>query len=672
MQFGDLLVREKRITAAQLADALESQVVHGGRLGTNLVELGFLTEKDVAEALGRLHGLPAAFGEIQPDAAALGVVPPKIADQKEVVPLRMDGTRLSLGMSNPHDLATQDLVAFRSGKRVIPVVMAEFRIHILLRKYYRAIRPLRAVDLGVRRSVQKGGGKGARGNATSARPVDLQSETDFQSLYGERAAPGMLTEDGAEGADSDALRVEPVAVFQDEGAAPIIVRAPFLNEPPSSPAPQIPTHSDLRASWIASPEGMKQSAQQAARTAALTPPPSTGPRRTDPQFPMARAVPEPPPAAARSAPGTAPQAVAGAEAPASSGPRATVQGGEAARVSGADLAMPAGAGPILPGGALPAFKGAAAPAMRSGPGPTIRGGTIHALQQPGPGGANRASQESGATARPALGVRPGTLPSPPGAGASAQGLGRSAAEGGDTSTAPRSSPTPPAWGPQAPLKEPAKSTTSMAARFEAQLLSDAELIPEAELLTSEYEDPSLEDVLELTLADEDAVEPAYPPMMFAEAQKALAQSLDREAVATTVLRFATSKFKRALILSVTRNVVTGWRGMGEGVSERRMKMLVVPLDVPSSFKLVRDTCSHFIGAVRDAPTETFYRLLGAGPPSTAVMMPILARGRVVHLLYVDSGPNEFTPPDVGELLILSQSVTRSYEALIQQRQRATP
>jgi hypothetical protein len=46
------------------------------------------------------------------------------------------------------------------------------------------------------------------------------------------------------------------------------------------------------------------------------------------------------------------------------------------------------------------------------------------------------------------------------------------------------------------------------------------------------------------------------------------------------------------------------------------------------------------------------------------------RGKPVHLLYVDNGPDQLTPPDVGELLILSQSVARSYEALIRARQAA--
>jgi hypothetical protein len=67
----------------------------------------------------------------------------------------------------------------------------------------------------------------------------------------------------------------------------------------------------------------------------------------------------------------------------------------------------------------------------------------------------------------------------------------------------------------------------------------------------------------------------------------------------------------------------------------------------------------------------FYKLLGGGFPTTAVLMPLLVREKLVHLLYVDQGPGELTPPDVGELLIVSQSVTRSYEALIKRRKHSS-
>jgi hypothetical protein len=169
------------------------------------------------------------------------------------------------------------------------------------------------------------------------------------------------------------------------------------------------------------------------------------------------------------------------------------------------------------------------------------------------------------------------------------------------------------------------------------------------------------------------VQPAPPPkpLTFAEAQAELARSSDREDVATTVLRFALGKWKRNLLLSVQGSLVTGWRGMGGGVQEAAVRRIGIALREQSTFRLVRDTRSHYVGPVRrDAAMDLFYKLLGTGFPKTAVILPLLVRGKVVHLLYVDNGPEQFTTPDVGELLILAQSVGRSYEAMIRRRKSA--
>jgi hypothetical protein len=123
-----------------------------------------------------------------------------------------------------------------------------------------------------------------------------------------------------------------------------------------------------------------------------------------------------------------------------------------------------------------------------------------------------------------------------------------------------------------------------------------------------------------------------------------------------------------LILNVQGELVSGWRGLGQGVSEKAVRRIGVTLREPNTFKLVRDLKSHFVGPMKRTPgMEVFYKLLGGGYPRTAVILPLLVREKLVHLLYVDQGPDQLTPPDVGELLILSQSVTRSYEALIRQR-----
>ncbi len=159
-----------------------------------------------------------------------------------------------------------------------------------------------------------------------------------------------------------------------------------------------------------------------------------------------------------------------------------------------------------------------------------------------------------------------------------------------------------------------------------------------------------------------------PPFTFAEAQQHLGRVSDREDVARTVLRFAAGKWKRALLLAVQGDLVTGWHGAGEGVRREAVVRIGINLRGQNTFRLVRDTRSHYIGPVRrDASTAVFYKLLGGGAPTTAVMLPLLVRGRVVHVLYVDNGADQVTPPDIGELLILAQSVTRSYEAMIRQR-----
>ena len=58
-RLGELLVQAGAITADQLQFALRYQKQHGGRLGTNLVELGFLSESALAKTLSAQLRLPA-------------------------------------------------------------------------------------------------------------------------------------------------------------------------------------------------------------------------------------------------------------------------------------------------------------------------------------------------------------------------------------------------------------------------------------------------------------------------------------------------------------------------------------------------------------------------------------------------------------------------------------
>ncbi len=393
-RIGELLREEKLVTREQLEEALEMQVIHGGRLGTNLVELGFLQETELARVLGRQHGLPYAAGEMVPDPAALALADRQFYDDEDVMPMRVDATRLTVAVMGPGQIKGIDALAFKAGKRVVAVIIPEFRMNQLLRAHCKAFRPLRPIDMNtLRPSKRRGDGEPKPGD-----PSDLINEDDFARLYAS-AVEGGEDEEVLEG-----------AVIDDE---PLVVAGQPL------------------------------------------------------------VVPRP--------------------------------------------AAPAGPAPI--------------------------------------------------------------------------GVASS--------------------------------------------------------------------------------EPELPALTFAEAQKQLQASSDREDIARTVMQFARSKFRRALLLNVQGDLVTGWRGIGQGVQPRAVRRIGVTLREQNTFRLVRDLRSHFVGPMKRTPgMAVFYKMLGGGYPTTAVILPLLVREKLVHLLYVDQGPDQLTPPDVGELLILSQAVARSYEALIKQRKAA--
>jgi hypothetical protein len=57
MRLGEIPLKRELVTAAALSEALERQKTNGGRLGANLIALGYLTEEQLCSVI---HGAPAA------------------------------------------------------------------------------------------------------------------------------------------------------------------------------------------------------------------------------------------------------------------------------------------------------------------------------------------------------------------------------------------------------------------------------------------------------------------------------------------------------------------------------------------------------------------------------------------------------------------------------------
>ncbi len=136
-RLGDLLVREKVLTQAQLDEAIAYQKRHGGRLGSCLVKLRFCSEEEVAQCLSRQYGVPALnLNEFEIDRNLLKLVPQETAEAYQIVPLSRNGVSLTLAMSDPSDLNVIDNIKFMTGLHVEPVVASESQVLAAIGRAY--------------------------------------------------------------------------------------------------------------------------------------------------------------------------------------------------------------------------------------------------------------------------------------------------------------------------------------------------------------------------------------------------------------------------------------------------------------------------------------------------------------------------------------------------------
>ena len=85
VRIGDLLLKEKRITPEQLQEALNYQRQHGGKLGFNLVKLGYVKDEEITALLSKQYGVPSiALSQFEIDPTVIKLVPAETAQKYHV------------------------------------------------------------------------------------------------------------------------------------------------------------------------------------------------------------------------------------------------------------------------------------------------------------------------------------------------------------------------------------------------------------------------------------------------------------------------------------------------------------------------------------------------------------------------------------------------------------
>ncbi|MBJ6748814.1 GspE/PulE/PilB domain-containing protein [Geomonas anaerohicana] len=246
MRLGEMLVQAGKITAAQLDETLKGQAIFGGRFGTNLVEMGYLDELDLAEFLSQKIGVayaaPAELLDIPQHIIKL--IPFDYVKKYKVVPIALNNRKVTLAMVDPTDLHAIDEIAFATGYIIVPVVAAELRIVTAMEKYYGIKREVRYISV-------EGGSRGrAKHHAThSAAPQPAAPAARVVTAAPVPEMPKATLEEWPTDLEDEVLDLPmleelSMEVLDQGGTAPAAAAAatpaaqPPLS-PPASPAPAV-------------------------------------------------------------------------------------------------------------------------------------------------------------------------------------------------------------------------------------------------------------------------------------------------------------------------------------------------------------------------------------------------------------------------------------------------
>jgi type IV pilus assembly protein PilB len=172
-KLGEILVRENLISSQQLREALEYQRTNGGRLGSNLVNLGIISDDVITAVLSRQYGVPSINLELfLIEEETIRLISQEVALKYSVLPISKIGATLTLAMADPTNVFAMDDIKFMTGLNVEPVIASEASLVIAIGKYYRAASDIEVFDSsfvsGIEKFTPNGGKNGRSSNGRSS------------------------------------------------------------------------------------------------------------------------------------------------------------------------------------------------------------------------------------------------------------------------------------------------------------------------------------------------------------------------------------------------------------------------------------------------------------------------------------------------------------------------
>lgn len=153
IKLGEMLLKEKIISMEQLDEALKIQMILGIKLGSSLIELGFIEEEKLSHFLSRKLGVPSVGKQelMSIPAEVIEKIPAALAEKHRVVPIQIMNRRIVVAMVDPSDLQSIDELSFATGLMVEPRISPDLFISFALERHYGVKRDRRYIRVSGQR-----------------------------------------------------------------------------------------------------------------------------------------------------------------------------------------------------------------------------------------------------------------------------------------------------------------------------------------------------------------------------------------------------------------------------------------------------------------------------------------------------------------------------------------
>ena len=135
------LLKEQLLTQEQISKFTKDlAAAHGvGSVPLFAIRAGALNEVALLKSLSKAHSMPAVdLMKVEPDEKVLRTVPPDMANKYRLLPLRREGQKLTVAITDPWNHEATDTLRFATRYEIFPVLAGEVSMQTQIEKYYPA------------------------------------------------------------------------------------------------------------------------------------------------------------------------------------------------------------------------------------------------------------------------------------------------------------------------------------------------------------------------------------------------------------------------------------------------------------------------------------------------------------------------------------------------------